>query len=295
MKVVLVGKGQMLCSLIEGCRACGGVEIVGVFRYENLMLPKWKLWLNDFLKPSIENTLIKKYGLRDLKFNSVNSEDFQRFLVCQNVDVMLVGTWGEKIDKETFEIPQLASVNVHPSLLPKYRGPNPYMQVIKNQETFTGYTFHLIDKDFDNGAILYQKSVEIMPYYTGKELRDRITFEVRQAIPDFLVALDKGELIPLEQNEQFATYYQNISENEMMLDFERETAQEIIARIKALHPWLPTYVTLGEDFYIPNPYELQFVSNCEKGVSLDKGKMEILACCVDGNGVLMKNVKKYCK
>lgn len=295
MKVILVGKGQMLCSLIEGCKACGGVEIVGVFRYENLMLPKWKLWLHDFLQPSVENTLIKKYGLKDLNFNSVNSDDFQRFLVRQNVDVMLVGTWGEKIDKETFEIPQLASVNVHPSLLPKYRGPNPYMQVIKNQEVFTGYTFHLIDEDFDSGAILYQKSVEIMPYYTGKELRDRITFEVRQSIPDFLVALDKGDLIPLEQNEQFATYYQNISENEMMLDFERETAQEIVARIKALHPWLPTYVTLGDDFYIPNPYELQIVPNCEKGISLDKDKMEILACCVDGNGVLMQNVKKYCK
>lgn len=293
MKVVLVGKGQMLCSLIEGCNACGGVDIVGVFRYENLMLPKWKLWLHDFLKPSVENTLIKKYGLKDLKFNSVNSEDFQRFLVRSNVDVMLVGTWGEKIDKETFEIPKLASVNVHPSLLPKYRGPNPYMQVIKNQEKFTGYTFHLIDKEFDNGAILYQKRVEIMDYYTGKELRERITFEVRQAIPDFLVALDKGELIPLEQNNELASYYPNITEDEMMLDFERETAQEIIAKIKALHPWLPTYVTIGDEFYIPNPYELGIIPNCEKGVSFDSEKMEILACCKDGNGVLMRSIKRY--
>jgi len=293
MKVVLVGKGPMLCSLIEGCKACGGVEIVGIFRYENLMFSKWKLWIHDFFKPSVENTLIKKYGLKDLRFRSVNSENFQRFMVRNNVDVMLVGTWGEKICRETYEIPQLASVNVHPSLLPKYRGPNPYLQVIKNGEQYSGYTFHLIDKGFDNGAILYQKRVEIMPYYTGKELRERITFEVRQAVPDFLVALDKGDLIPLEQNEELASYYPNITEDEMMLDFEKETANDIVARIKALHPWLPCYVTFEKDFYISNPYELEIIPNCEKGVSLDSEKMEILACCKDGNGVLMRKVIKY--
>ena len=293
MKVVLVGKGQMLCSLIEGCKSCGGVEIAGVFRYENLIEPAWRLFLTDFFKPSVENTLIKKYGLRDLRSSSVNSKEFRRFLLKNNIDLMLVGTWREKIKREIFETPRLASVNVHPSLLPKFRGPNPYLQVIKNQEPFTGFTFHLIDEKFDNGAILYQKRVEILPYYTSKELRDRVTFEVKQALPDFLVALDKGDIVPLEQNEKMATYFPNIEEEEMMLDFERETAAQIVARIKALHPWLPCYVTIGEEFYIPNPYELEIVETCLAGMEL-KGT-EITARCRDGKGIVMRHLTKYKK
>jgi len=291
MKVVLVGKGQMLCALIEGCRACGGVDIAGVFRYENLIMPRWRLMLADFFKPSVENTLIKKYNLRDLRFPSVNSAEFRRFLLEKNIDLMLVGTWRERIKREIFEVPRLAAVNVHPSLLPKYRGPNPYLQVIKNQEPFTGFTFHLIDEKFDSGAILYQKRVEILPYYTSKELRDKVTYEVRTSLPKFLGALDRGEIIPLEQNEAKATYFPNIEEEEMMLDFERETAAQIAARIRALHPWLPCYVELDGEFYIPNPYELEILDECTEGVRLEGG--QITARCADGRGIVMRNVKRY--
>lgn len=291
MKVVLIGKGQMLCSLIEGCKACGGVDIAGVFRYGNLVMPRWRLMLADSFKPSVENTLIKKYNLRDLRFSSINSAEFRRFLLEKNIDLMLVGTWRERIKREIFEVPRLAAVNVHPSLLPKYRGPNPYLQVIKNREPFTGFTFHLIDEKFDNGAILYQKRVEILPYYTSKELRDKVTYAVRKSLPKFLGALDRGEIIPLEQNEKMATYFPNIEEEEMMLDFARETAEEISARVRALHPWLPCYVTIGEEFYIPNPYELEITESCEAGVKLEG--TTISACCRDGRGIVMRGVIKY--
>lgn len=291
MKVVLVGKGQMLCALIEGCMATGGVEIKGVFRYENLMMSQWRLKVSDFLKPSVENTLIKEYGLRDLHFKSVNSEDFRRYLIKNEIDLLLVGTWREKISRETFEIPKLACVNLHPSLLPKYRGPNPYLQVIKNREKISGFTFHLVDDGFDTGAILYQKRIEILPYYTSKELKDRIVFEVKQALPEFLVALDKGEIIPLEQAENKATYYPNIVENEMMLNFEAETAEEIVARIKALHPWLPCYVTVGDKFYIPNPYDLEIIEGNVKTFNIEN--TTITAMCKDGKSVIMRGVKRY--
>ena len=291
MRVVLVGKGQMLCSLIEGCLACGGVEIVGVLRYDNLISHPVRVWFDKFFKTSYENTLIRKYRLRDLSFNSVNSREFRSFLLTQNVDLMLVGTWREKISEETYNIPKLASVNVHPSLLPKYRGPNPYLQVIKNQEKYSGFSFHLIAQGFDTGAILYQKKVEILPYYTSKELRDRIVFEVKHSIPEFLVALDKGAIIPLEQNEAVATYFSNIDENEKMLDFSCSSADEIIAKVKALHPWLPAYIVVGEDFYIANPYQMSIISGCEDDINLFEKR--IIKLCADGRCVVFNGVEKY--
>ncbi len=290
MRVVIAGKGQMLCALIEGCMACGGVDVVGVLRYENLTLPRWRLNFVDFFKPSVENTLIKKYRLRDLAFSSLNSNGFRSFLMKNNVDLLLVGTWRERIERKTFEMPKLASVNVHPSLLPRYRGPNPYLQVIKHREIFSGFTFHLIDEGFDSGAILCQKRIEIEPYFTSKELRERTVFEVRRVLPEFLVALDKGEIIPLEQNESFASYFPNIKEDEMMLDFSKETAEEIVARVKALHPWLPCYVALGDEFYVVNPYDLRIVESCAPGVNICGDRL--VAGCRDGRGVDMR-VKKY--
>lgn len=291
MRVVLVGKGQMLSSMIEGCHNCGGVQVVGVLRYENLMYNRFQLALNDFFHNNTENTLIKKYKLKDLHFKSVNSDNFRKFLMTNNIDLLLVGTWKEKICKETFDIPNLASVNIHPSLLPQYRGANPYFNVIKNREKFSGFTFHLIDKNFDTGAILYQQQVEVLPDYTSKELRNKITFEVQNILPTFLKRLDSGEIEPKAQNGGF--YCKNITREDMMLDFETETAEEISARIRALHPWLPAYVTVGDEFYIPNPYNLQIVDKNNENLQFNKEKHEILAPCKGGKSLLLKEVKKY--
>ncbi len=79
----------------------------------------------------------------------------------------------EKISKETFDIPKIATVNVHPSLLPKYRGPNPYMQTILHGEKCSGVTIHLMDENFDEGPILKQEKVEILEADTSKELREK--------------------------------------------------------------------------------------------------------------------------
>ena len=291
MRVILVGKGQMLSAMIEGCHNCGGVKILGVLRYENLLYNRFRLALHDFFNTSIENTLINKYKLKDLHFKSVNNEEFRKFLIKNNVDLLLVGTWKEKIEKETFDIPHLASVNIHPSLLPEYRGANPYFHAIKNREKYSGFTFHLIDKNFDTGAILYQQKVEIQPFYTSKELRNRITFEVQNILPIFLKQLDNGEITPVEQGK--GSYCKNIEREDMMLDFNAETAEEISARIRALHPWLPAYVTIIDKFYIPNPYNLQIIDKKSEKMQLNSKKREIIAPYKGGKSLIMRDIKKY--
>ena len=126
MKVIILGKGDMLTNLIRGC-LISGAEIVGVFRYENLFLNKFHLFMHDFFKPSPELTLIKKHKLNDIKLKSANSEAFKDIILKTNADIMIVGTWAEKINADVFNMPKIASINVHPSLLPKYRGSNPYL------------------------------------------------------------------------------------------------------------------------------------------------------------------------
>ena len=285
----------MLSNLIEGTIEAGA-QIAGVFRYEYTM-NDFFLPLKDFFKPANDLTLIKKYKLHQIKCNSANSDEFRRELLKLNAEVMLVGTWGEKIDKKTFDIPVIASVNVHPSLLPIYRGPNPYLQNILHRETKSGLTFHLIDEKFDRGAILAQKQIDILPNDTSKELKERTVFQARLMCAEALKKLEYGVVIPIAQNENEATYFPNIKDDDKMLDFERETAEEIHARIRALHPWLPTYYTYKDKFFIPNPYKLKII-NADKGkigeiIDTDYKNCSITVQCKDGKALKMDGVKLY--
>lgn len=308
MKVIILGKGEMLANLIEGTLDAG-CEIVGVFRYERTAFSFLHLKLHDFFKPSNDLTIIKQHKIHEIKCKSANSEAFRREVLKHNADVILVGTWKEKLKKEIIDLPVIASVNVHPSYLPKYRGPNPYLQTILNGETSSGITFHLMDKKFDSGAILAQKRIDILPNDTSKELRERTVFQARLMCQEVLKKLEFGMIIPVNQKNSEATYYKNITPNDIMLDFKKESSSKIHSRIRALHPWLPAYFRHENKFFIPNPYKLKILSEKETQDILGKNKIShpkpaliidsnpktrsITVMCNDGKSLKMDKVKLY--
>jgi len=296
MKVVLIGKGKMFTNLLEGLLDAGS-DIVGILRYEKIQYPKWKLLLKDFFNPSHEKTIINQHKLHEIQCNSANSEAFKKELIKLNTDILLVGTWGEKLRKEIINVPAIASVNVHPSILPKYRGPNPYLQNILHRETFSGITFHLMDENFDTGAILSQKKIKIFPNDTSKELKARTVFQARLMCAELMKKLEYGMVIPVAQNEKDMSYYPNINDYDKMLDFKKETAEEIQARIRALYPWLPAYVTYKDKFFIPNPYKLKIIKantgNLGDIINTDYKINSITVQCPNGRALKMDDVKLY--
>jgi len=297
MKVVILGKGEMLSNLIEGT-IDAECEIAGVFRYERVAFSRFKLFLHDFFKSSPAYTLIKQYKLHEIKCKSANSECFKKEILRLNADVILVGTWNEKLKKEIIDLPVIAAVNVHPSMLPKYRGPNPYLQTIKNMEKKSGITYHLMDKDYDSGAILTQQKIDILPSYTGKELRERTVFQARLLAAETLKKLQYGLIVPVVQNEEESSYYPNIEPSEMILDFENKTAEEIYAQIKAFHPWLPCYVKVKKEYFIPNPYRIEILDiehnkNTGNIIAKDYKTASITVACNDNKALKFKDVKLY--
>ena len=240
-----------------------------------------------------EKAIIKQYKIKEIDCSSANSTKFKSELVKRNADILLVGTWGEKLKKSIIDTPVIASVNVHPSLLPKYRGPNPYLQNILHRETKTGVTFHLIDEHFDNGAILAQQEIDILPNDTSKELKNRTVFKTRLMCNEVLKKLEYGLVIPIKQNEGEATYFPNIKDDDKMLDFEKESAEQIHARIRALHP----YVTYKDKFFIPNPYKLKII-DLDKGkvgdiIQTDVNNQSITVQCLNGKSLKMDYVMLY--
>lgn len=295
MKVVILGKGEMLANLMEGVKD-SGFELAAVFRHERTAMNKFKLFLLDFFKSSPEVTMIKERKIKEIKCKSANSEEFKREIVKLNADIILVGTWKEKLKKEIIDLPTIATINVHPSLLPEYRGPNPYIQTILHGETQSGVTFHLMTEELDKGPVLAQQKVEILPCDTAKELKEKTVFQARLLACEVLKRLNAGIIQPVEQNEAKASYFPNISGDEKMLDFKNQTSAEILNTIRALHPYLPTYITYKNVFFIVNPYKARILDKSgDSGQIIAKcSRTRFLTICAkDGKAIKMSGLKAY--
>ena len=237
LKVVIIGYGEMFTNLIAGTLDAN-CEIVGVLRKEmvkyNPIVRKFK----DTFLPSLDYNYIKSYNLPEIHSRGVNTKEFKNALLKLNPDIILVGSWGERISKEIYDIPKIASINAHPSLLPKYRGPNPYFWVIRNGEQTTGVSFHLIDNDYDTGAILAQEEIKIYPSDTGQTLKERTVLTARGVVCELLKDLSEDIIIPLTQAEDRSTYYSHPCGLE--LDFTK-SAEENYAIIRSIYPWGEAY------------------------------------------------------
>ena len=215
MRIVVVGYDKMFSNLILGSLESKN-KVVGVFRHERVTIHPFLLFFKDIFAPGKDYSFIKSLKLKEIKARSVNSKTFKKEVLKLNPDIILVGSWSEKFKKPIIELPKIGTINCHPSLLPKYRGPNPYIRVIMNGETETGITFHLMDENLDTGPILLQKKVAILQ-------------------------MNNEVIIPTNQSSKDASYYPQISEKDILINFDK-TADEINRLIRALTPWQPAYI-----------------------------------------------------
>lgn len=295
LKVVIIGYGEMFANMIAGTLDSGS-KIVGVFRHDRIKYPRPIRWIKDIINPDTDYNYIKSYKLHEIKATSANSESFRKQLLKLNPDIMIVASWSEKLDKKTFDMPKTATINVHPSLLPKYRGPNPYAQVIKNREKKSGVTLHLMDKNYDSGAILDQREVEILDTDTGKELKSKTALIARGAICELLQKMSEDVVFPIMQKEDQATYFSN--EFDTDLDFNKPI-EDTIAQIRAINPWGKTYFYYKNQVFTPNPYRLTIIDCDTKGqkigtiIDKDYKDKSLTIVCPNNKLLRMGNLKLY--
>lgn len=297
LKVVIIGYGEMFTNLIAGALDAN-CEIVGVLRKDTIKYKPFVKKIKDIFNPSIEYSYIKSYNLPEIEANGVNTEEFRKKLLKLNPDIILVGSWGEKFEKATFSIPKIATINAHPSLLPKYRGPNPYFWAIKNQEQVSGVTFHLIDEGYDSGAILAQEEIKIYPSDTGASLKQRTVLTARGVVCELLNSLKEDIIIPLQQKEENATYFSYPEELE--LNFKKST-DENYAAIRAIHPWNKAYFFHNITAIAPDPHSTSIEENktnyttAGTVVEVDPKTKTIAILCQDRKVLRMSNVNLYKK
>ncbi len=150
-------------------------------------------------------------------------------------DLLVVVSYGQIIPKNILEIPKVGSINIHPSLLPKYRGAAPIQRAIMNGEKTTGITIIWMNERLDAGDVFFQKEIEIKEEETYGELHDRLSLISADMIVEALKKIERGEVTRIPQDENEATYAKPISKEETLIDW-RESAFDIVNKIRALSP-----------------------------------------------------------
>ncbi len=195
------------------------------------------------LTPSPVKVAAKKLGIPVLQPEKLRDKKIVEQIRELKPDLIVVAAYGQIIPKAVLEIPRYGALNIHPSLLPKYRGASPIQAAIAAGDIETGVTLILLDEELDHGPILAQARVPIAPDETGSSLSPklaRIGAELlRATMPEWITKKIK----PQEQDHTQATVTKLLTRDDGKIDW-HEPAEVIDRRIRAYDPWPGTWTTI---------------------------------------------------
>ena len=158
-------------------------------------------------------------------------------------DVIVVVAYGQILPRDVLEISRRACLNLHASLLPRWRGAAPIQAAIAAGDCETGVTVMYMDEGLDTGEILLQRSVEILPNDTGESLHDRLAQVAPEALLESLRLLASGNAPRIPQDNARATYAPKLKREHGLIDWS-ESAEAIERRIRAYNPWPGAFMKL---------------------------------------------------
>lgn len=169
-----------------------------------------------------------------------------QFLKDKHVDVILSINYLFLIEKDIVEFPSKYCINIHGSLLPKYRGRTPHVWSIINNEKYTGVTAHLIDENCDTGAIVKQEKIEISEFDTGASLLEKYTPVYLKMITELLREVQEDNIIASVQDESKATYFNKRTPDDGTInwDWQKERIRNWV-RAQA-HPYPGAFTVLKD-------------------------------------------------
>lgn len=240
LKIVFMGTPDFARDSLEAiCNA--GYEVPAVVTVPDK--PKgrgMKLIPCEVKEYAIENN-IEVYQPEKLRDN----KEIVKILKDINPDVICVVAYGKIIPKEILEIPKYGCVNVHPSLLPKYRGSAPIQWAILNGDKETGITTMYLDEGMDSGDIILQTETKINKDETSGELWDRLSKIGAELLVETLERIENKTAPRTKQNDDF-TLAPMLEKSQAKIDWENKTAQEIKNLVRGLNPIMGAYAMLNE-------------------------------------------------
>lgn len=165
------------------------------------------------------------------------NQDLEKLLIKLKPDFFVVIAYGKMLPDKFLNIPSKGAINVHASLLPKYRGASPVQSAILNNEKYSGISIIHLTKDMDAGDIYYVRKVPIKSDEKVNELKAKLSGVGSLLLPMCLNDIKEGILSPIPQNENQASYCKKIKKEDARIEPEKETAETIYNKFKAFYNW----------------------------------------------------------
>jgi len=240
MRVLFIGTGEIGVPVLRSLLKSNEHELVGVVtqpdkpvgRAQRIEAPPIKVALGESKIPILQPERIKNdeavAGIRAL-----------------NPDVIVVMAYGQILPRAVLQIPRIACLNLHASLLPKHRGAAPIQAAIVAGDRETGISVMYMDEGLDTGDVLLQKRLEIAADETGGTLHDRLTQIAPKALNEAFAQLHRGTAARVPQNSSAATYAPKLEREHGRIDW-KEPAALIESKIRAFNPWPGAFTFLSD-------------------------------------------------
>ena len=196
--------------------------------------PKQPLWLNEQTMP----TVIPSLGFDLMETTQINHPDILKWLRRLRPDLICVATYPQLLKAPLLALPSLGAINMHPSLLPMYRGPNPLFWMFKEGATAAGISIHFLDEGIDSGDLLYQKKMAIQEGMRGHDLHQQLALLggplLLQAVQDIFA----GTASRLPQNLALGSYHSRPTPTDLRLD-PQQTVAALYHFVRGVAGWMP--------------------------------------------------------
>ena len=271
MRVVFMGTPEFSVPCLRRLIA-DGHEVVGVFTQPDKPKGRGK----QMTPPPVKVTATEN-GIPVFQPRSMRDGEALAILEQLKPDVIVVTAFGKILPKEILDCPPYGCINIHASLLPRYRGAAPIQWCVLNGETESGVTSMQMDVGLDTGDMLLKAKTPITPDMTAGELHDRLSVLGAEVLSETLSAAQKGELHPEKQDDALSNYAPMLTKELSPIDFAK-SAQAVHNQIRGLSPWpAATMVLCGRKLKV-HASALCSDKGGMPGEVMENGKRLVIAC-----------------
>ena len=275
MRVIFMGTPDYAGVILEKMLGSKDINVCAVFTQPDKPVGRKQVLTPPYVKKML---LDKKSDINIYQPNSLKDENITNTIKKLSPDFIVVAAYGQILPKEILQI--APCINLHASLLPKYRGASPIQAVLLNDEKITGVTAMLMDEGLDTGEILAYSFVEITPKTIVGELFEKLSFSAAQLCIDTLKEFDK--IKPLKQFGALKSYSKKIKKSDGEIYF--KNAKEIFTKYKAYTPWPGIYLKNG--LKIKKMSLLNETDTFKEGEILDIADNDITIGCKAGKIII---------
>ncbi len=285
-KVIFMGTPEFSVPILQALIDEETVEVIAV-----VTQPDRKVGRKQILTPSPVKELAETYEIPVLQPEKLSGSEEMQEVLDLAPDLLVTAAYGQFVPTKLLKAPTYGAINVHASLLPKYRGAAPIHYAILKGEEKTGVTIMYMEKVMDAGNIISQREIPITDADDTGTLFEKLSLLGRDLLMDTLPAIFAGENESIVQNEAEVSFSPMISKEQEKIDWD-QTAREIFNQVRALRPAPGAYTLLeGERFKIWDTEVVTETTDKEPGTVVQRDKEDLYVACGAGTVLSLKEVQ----